>query len=298
MKCCNCGVHTRLTPARPISTSASKSAKGADEISGRLGHHRRSVHVHNDPEAHRLSSHGRLHGSRACRNVPAPAPHVRNPVHGHTAGERAPRHHRGGSVRARLLDRRELQRRFARRTQGADRVRALLRAHDVQGVRERRPRRASVPDVHVRRQHERDDQQGPDGLLRDPAGQPARSRPVSRSRPDAIARDHQREPREPAERGAGRAAAGRRQPALWEVVRGARRARLRQRRLRTLGDRFDGRSQRRDGRRRRRVFQDATTRPTTPSSRSSATSRRRRRWRRCGSISARFPGSRRRRPST
>ncbi len=54
--------------------------------------------------------------------------------------------------------------------------RAPLRAHDVQGFRERRSGRASVPHVHERREHERHDEQGSNDVLREPAGQPARSR--------------------------------------------------------------------------------------------------------------------------
>ena len=42
-----------------------------------------------------------------------------------------------------------------------------------------------VPDLHERRHHERHDQQGADALLRDAAGQPARSGAVSRGRSDA-----------------------------------------------------------------------------------------------------------------
>jgi hypothetical protein len=42
--------------------------------------------------------------------------------------------------RARVLDRRQLQRRLAQRAQGPNGIRASLRAHDVQGIRERRDR--------------------------------------------------------------------------------------------------------------------------------------------------------------
>ena len=62
-----------------------------------------------------------------------------------------------------------------------------LRAHDVQGLRERRSRRASVPDVHERREHERHDQQGPDDVLRD-ACRPTSSISRSSSRPTGCAR--------------------------------------------------------------------------------------------------------------
>ena len=41
-----------------------------------------------------------------------------------------------------VLDRGHLQRRLARRAQGPHRLRPSVRAHDVQGIRERRSRRA------------------------------------------------------------------------------------------------------------------------------------------------------------
>ena len=90
-----------------------------------------------------------------------------------------------------VLRRRQLQRRLARRAQGAHRLRAPLRAHDVQGLRERRSRRASRPHLHQRRDDERHDQQGSDAVLRDAAGQPARPGAVPRGRSHAVARHHQ-----------------------------------------------------------------------------------------------------------
>ena len=77
--------------------------------------------------------------------------------------------------------------------------------------------------------------------------------------------DHQGESRQPAQRRPGRAPARRRQPALRQDVRGARRARLRELRLRALGHRLDGRSQRRDASTTSRRSSRPTTRPTTPS---------------------------------
>ena len=174
----------------------------------------------------------------------------------HAAEERAPGDHLRGSRRAGLRHRRQLQRRIARRAEGADRLRPPVRAHDVQGIRERRPRRAPVSDLLERRLDERDDQQGSHPLLRDPAGQPARSRALPRGRSDAVARDHRGEPGQPAPGGAGGAPARRRQPAVRQDVRGPRRARLRELRLRAFGDRLDGGSERGDGRRRGVVLQD------------------------------------------
>ena len=189
--------------------------------------------------------------------------------------------------------RRQLQRRFARRAEGADRLRPSVRAHDVQGIRERRPWRAPVPDLLERRLDERDDQQGSHALFRDPARQPARSRALPRGRPDAVARDHRAEPGQPAPGGAGGASARRRQPAIRQDVRGPRRARLRQLRLRAFGDRLDGGSRARRRSTTWRRSSRPTTPPTTRCSASSAPSTPRRRSRRCAATSSRFPRSRR-----
>ena len=130
------------------------------------------------------------------------------------AEERAPRDHLRGSRRPGVRHRGQLQRGIARRAEGADRLRPPVRAHDVQGIRERRSRRAPVPDLLERRLDERDDQQGSHPVFRDPARQPARSRPLPRGRSDAVARDHRAEPGQPAPGGAGGAPARRRQPAV------------------------------------------------------------------------------------
>ena len=158
--------------------------------------------------------------------------------------------------------------------------------------------RAPAPRLRQRRLDERHDQQGSDALLRDPAGQPARPRAVPRGRPHALARHHRRQPREPAQRRAGRAPPRRRQPAVRPDVRGPRRAGVRQLRLQALGHRLDGRSERRDGRRRLLVLQDLLR---AQQRRPQHRRRRRhegRRSRRSGSTSSRFPRSRRRRRST
>ena len=86
-------------------------------------------------------------------------------------------------------------------------LRASVRAHDVQGLGERRSRRALHAGVHQRRLDERDDQQGPHAVLRDAAVQSARPRHLSRSRSHEVAGDHQGESRQPAQRRPGRAAA-------------------------------------------------------------------------------------------
>ncbi len=146
-------------------------------------------------------------------------PRQENPVHRHQAEERPPRDHLRGSFGAGRCRRGQLQRRLARRAQGPHRLRASLRAHDVQGVRQRRSRRAPAPHLRQRRVDERHDQQGSDALLRDPARQPARPRALPRGRSHALARHHQGQPRQPAQRRAGGAAARRRQPAVRPHVR-------------------------------------------------------------------------------
>ncbi len=224
--------------------------------------------------------------------------HSQSHVHGHQAQEWLARAHRRGPRRPGVLDCRHLQRRVAGRTQGAHGLRPSLRAHDVQGIREGRGGRTLHARLQQRRQHERHDEQGPHALLRDDAGQPARSGAVSRSRSDAVSRDYQGQPRQSATRGTGRAPSRHRQPAVREDVRSHRRARLRQLRLRALGHRLDGRPQCGLGRGRRLVLQDLLR----PQQRCDC-DRRRRQGRRVlsrksASTSSRSHRSRRRRPWT
>ena len=195
----------------------------------------------------------------ACIRIRRLAPRADGPhhqVHRHQAGERAARDHLRGSQRPGVLDRRPLHGRFARRAQGPHRFRASLRAHDVQGIREYRARRALHAGVQQRRHHERHHQQGPHALLRDAARQSAGPRHLSRGRSHALARHHERQPRQPAERRAGRAPARRRQPALRQDLRDRRRPRLRQSGVRALRHRIDGGFERRLRRRRGVVLQD------------------------------------------
>ena len=112
----------------------------------------------------------------------------------------------------------------------------------------------------------------------------------------SLAAHHQGEPREPDRHGAGRAAPGRRQPALRQDRRGARRPRVRELRLQALGDRLDGGPERRHGRGRPGVLPDllrAEQRRHRDRRRREA---RRSASRRCGSTSSPSP-RRRRRPS-
>ena len=72
---------------------------------------------------------------------------------------------------------------------------ALLRAHDVPGLRPRgRPAALQAGDGR-RRQPQRQHQPGPHQLLRDPAQQPARNRPVAGGRPHGLPA-RRREPEE------------------------------------------------------------------------------------------------------
>ena len=110
---------------------------------------------------------------------------------------------------------------------GAHRLRAPVRAHDVQGLAERRRRRALLPGVLQRRLDERHHQHRPHAVLRDAAGEPARAGAVPRSGSHALAGDHAGEARQPAPGRAGRAPPARRQPALRPRRRALRRAVLR-----------------------------------------------------------------------
>ena len=146
------------------------------------------------------------------------------------------------------------KRRVEGRAPGANRLCPSLRAHDVQRIGEHRTWRALLPDLQLRRQHERHDQHRSHALLRSDAEEPARPRAVPRIRSDAFAGDHKGQPRQPAPGGAGRAAAAPRQPAVRQIAGTLQRARLRQLRLQALGHRIDGGSERRHSRRRRRIF--------------------------------------------
>ena len=221
-----------------------------------------------------------------------------DPVHRHQAQERAARDRLRRSRRAGLLDRRQLQRRLARRTQGPHRLRASLRAHDVQGLRERRPGEHSylifINGGSMNGTTNKDRTIYYETL---PANQLdlALFLEADRMRSLAITKenlDNQRNAVQEERR------LRRRQPAVRQDVRGDRRARLRELRLRALGDRLDGRSERRDGRRRVGVLQDLLR-----AEQRGPRDRRRRRYEddaREGarSTSTRFPRSRRRRRST
>ena len=103
---------------------------------------------------------------------------------------------------------------------------------------------------------ERHHQHRPHAVLRDPAEEPARPRPVPGIRPHAVAGHHQRESRQPAPGRAGGAAPAARQPAVRQEPGALQRAGVRQLRLQALGDRLDGGSERRLGGRRGELLQD------------------------------------------
>ena len=115
----------------------------------------------------------------------------------------------------------------------------------------------SYAHLQQRRHDERHDQRGPDAVLRDPARQPARARRCS-SKAIACARWSSTRRTSTTSATPSRKNAGSRvdnQPygATFERI---DRAGLRQPRLQALGDRIDGRPQRRVGRRRGGVLQD------------------------------------------
>ena len=85
-----------------------------------------------------------------------------------------------------------LRRRLAQRAQGTHGLRASVRAHDVQGLAERRRRRAFLSGVLQRRLDERHDQRRPHAVLRVAAGEPARAGAVPGSRSHALARRSRR----------------------------------------------------------------------------------------------------------
>ena len=123
----------------------------------------------------------RFRRRRRCSGHPGGRAGQQDSVHRHETEEWTASDHLRRSLRAGVLDRRQLQRRVSRRAQRTDRVRAPVRAHDVQGIRECRARRASLSNVHVRRRHERDDQQRQDALLRSAAVESARHGSLPRS---------------------------------------------------------------------------------------------------------------------
>ncbi len=135
-------------------------------------------------------------------------------LHDDDAAERA-----AGRLPRRPLDadraRRDLvPRRIEERARGPDRLRASLRAHDVQGLEERRAGRAPVVDLERRRPEQRLHERRRDGLLADVPGAVPAARAVARGGSHGLAA-HRRGGLQDRARGReGRAADARREPAV------------------------------------------------------------------------------------
>ncbi|CAA9328843.1 MAG: Zinc protease, partial [uncultured Gemmatimonadetes bacterium] len=148
-----------------------------------------------DPADHRPGAH-------RVRAVPASQRAQRDPVAG-------PLHPRGGGERV-------VPRGIGQRGGGAHRVRPPLRAHDVPGLGEHRRRRALQDGAGGGRHAERIHQRGPHQLLRGGARQLPGTRPLAGGGPHGLPapRHDPAEAGQPAQRGAERAAAELREPAV------------------------------------------------------------------------------------
>ena len=135
-------------------------------------------------------------------------------LHDDDAAERAAGRAPRGSLDADRPRRDLVPRRLEEREAGPHRLRAPLRAHDVQGLEERRARRAPVVDLERRRPEQRLHQRRRDGLLADVPGAVPAARALARGRSHGVAA-HRREGVQDRARGRqGRAADARREPAL------------------------------------------------------------------------------------
>ena len=110
-----------------------------------------------------------------------------------------------------------VSRRLEKREAGPDRVRAPVRAPDVQGLEERSARRAHLDDFGPRRPEQRLHDRRRDGVLGDAAGAGSAARPVARGRSHGHAQDRQGNVRQRAGRGERGAAAAGGQPAVRPV---------------------------------------------------------------------------------
>ena len=124
---------------------------------------------------------------------------LQRPAH----AERPARHRRRGPPRTGRRDQPVVLRRLEARGARQDRFRAPLRARDVPGLAACRQGRARRPRPGCRRDDERIDLAGPDELLRDDAGQPARARPLARGGSDGHP-PRRAEPGEPGQPARGR----------------------------------------------------------------------------------------------
>ena len=105
-------------------------------------------------------------------------------------------------------------RRVEGREAGPHRVRASVRAPDVQGLAQRPARSAPVLDHERRRPGQRVNRRGRDGLLGDGAGAVPAARALARGRSDGLARRQRREVQDRARGRQGRAPDALREPAV------------------------------------------------------------------------------------
>ena len=151
-------------------------------------------------------------GARRAAAVQAAVTATPPPVPDHDAPERADRHALRGSLDADRPRAAVVSRRLEGRAAGTHRVRAPVRAPDVQGLEERRARGAHLVHLERRRAEQRLHDRGHDGVLGDGAGPVPAAHAVARGRPDGHAAHRQRHVQTRAGGRQGRAADARREP--------------------------------------------------------------------------------------
>ena len=161
-----------------------------------------------------------------------------------------------GQVDADRARRAAVSRRLEEREAGPHRLRALLRAPDVQGLEERRARAAHLDHRVGRRAGQRLHQRRHDGVLADASGPIPAARAVDGSRPHGHASHRREDVRLRARSGEGRAPHAHRESAVRAAQRAHHLPRLRRASLQVPGDRQHERPQCRDHRRRARLLQD------------------------------------------
>ena len=184
-------------------------------------------------------------GSPPARGRRAGAARRRGPsaeaaVSDHDAAERAARDPVRGSLDADRARLGLVSRRLEERAGRPDRLRAPLRAHDVQGLEERRARVAHVDHRQRRRTQQRLHDRGRDGLLADAAGALPAAGAVARSRSDGHAAHRRRGVPARARGGQGRAADARGEPAVRPAVRDHLRPRVHDASVQAPDDRQHG----------------------------------------------------------
>ena len=161
-----------------------------------------------------------------------------------------------GSFDADRPHRAVVPRRFEEREEGPHGVRAPLRAHDVQGVQERRARGASVAHFERGRPEQRLDQRRLHRLLGNHAGAVPADGALARSRSHGHAADRREGVRDRARGRQGRAPHARREPALREAERDHLRPGVHHPSVQAPDDWQHGRPRSRVHRRRARLLQD------------------------------------------